>query len=81
MKKLSSKQLAFLKREFGITDVDYSDKKGLEEIRLKCFDIETNEAASRYEAGNDDVSIGIRGDMAVSIIDDLYDVIHSDQTE
>lgn len=75
---LNSKQLQFLKDEFGISEIDYSNKEIIEDIRLKCFDIETDEACSQYEAGNDDVSIGERGDMAVSIIDDLYAIIHSE---
>lgn len=78
MKSLTSKQLEFLKNEFGITKIDYSDKKAVEEIRLKCFDIETDECYDHYTAGKDtSLSIGERGDMAVSIIDDLYDIIHN----
>lgn len=75
--KLNEKQLSFLKDEFGITEIDYSNKEMLEDIRLKCFEIETDEAYAQYEAGNDDISIGERGDMAVSIIDDLYEINHS----
>lgn len=78
MKMLNSKQLEFLKKEFGITEIDYSDKKTVEEIRLKCFDIETDESYENFMAGNDaSSSIGKRGDMAVSIIDDLYSIIHA----
>ena len=77
MKTLNSKQLEFLKNEFGITEINYSDKKTVEEIRLKCFDIETDECYEKFMAGDDTISsIGKRGDMAVSIIDDLYDIIH-----
>jgi hypothetical protein len=78
MKTLNSKQLEFLKNEFGITEIDYSDKKAVEEIRLKCFDIETDESYENFMAGDDtSSSIGKRGDMAVSIIDDLYSIIHA----
>ncbi|NLT08204.1 MAG: hypothetical protein GXY08_01705 [Ruminococcus sp.] len=78
MKTLNSKQLEFLKNEFGITKIDYSNKKEVEEIRLKCFDIETDECYDRHMAGEDtSSSIGERGDIAVSIIDALYDIIHT----
>jgi len=78
MKKLNEKQLEFLKKEFKIKDVDYSDKEQLNEIRLKCFDIETDECYDYHMAGEDtSSSIGERGDMAVSIIDALYDIIHT----
>lgn len=78
MKTLNSKQLEFLKNEFGITEIDYSDKKAIEEIRLNCFDIETDECYDHHMAGEDtSSSIGERGDMAVSIIDDLYNIIHT----
>ena len=79
MKTLNSKQLEFLKNEFGITKIDYSNKKEVEEIRLKCFDIETDECYDHHMAGEDtSLSIGERGDMAVSIIDALYDIIHAE---
>lgn len=78
MKSLNSKQLKFLKDEFGITKIDYSNKKEVEEIRLKCFDIETDECYNHHMAGDDtSSSIGERGDMAVSIIDDLFNIIHT----
>jgi hypothetical protein len=78
MKTLNSKQLEFLKNEFGITKIDYSNKKEVEEIRLKCFDIETDECYDHHMAGEDtSSSIGERGDIAVSIIDALYDIIHT----
>lgn len=79
MKELSKKQLEFLKKEFEIESVNYSDKEKLNDIRLKCFDIETDESYDHYMAGEDtSSSIGERGDMAVSIIDDLYAIIHSE---
>lgn len=78
MKKLNEKQLEFLKKEFKIEDVDYSNKEKLNDIRLKCFDIETDECYDHHTAGEDtSYSIGDRGDMAVSIIDVLYDIIHT----
>ena len=78
MKSLNSKQLKFLKDEFGITKIDYSNKQEVEDIRLKCFDIETDECYDHYMADEDtSLSIGERGDMAVSIIDCLYDIIHT----
>ena len=78
MKKLSDPQLEFIKKEFGITDIDYSDLELLKDLRMKCFDIETDECYDRYMAGEDtSPSIGERGDMAVSIVDDLYFIIHS----
>lgn len=75
MKQLNSKQLEFLKNELGIKKVDYNDRKQMMEIREKCFDIETDETIDRLEAGIDEVSIGERGDMAVSIIDDLEEIL------
>lgn len=78
MKSLNSKQLKFLKDEFGITKIDYSNKQEVEDIRLKCFDIETDECYDHHMAGDDtSSSIGERGDMAVSIIDDLFNIIHT----
>lgn len=71
MKKLSDSQVKFLKEEFEITDIDYEDKERLQNIRLKCFNIETEECMKFLENGTDEASIGERGDMAVSIIDAL----------
>ncbi len=76
MKKLNSKQLDFLKKEFGIEEINYSDKEKVEEIRLKCFDIECDECFDRLEKGIDESSIGKRGNMAVAIIDALQDIIN-----
>ncbi len=75
MKKLSDKQLDFLYKEFGVSEIDYQNTDMLEDLRLKCFDIETDECYEHLKKGIDDVSIGERGDMAVSIIDDLEDII------
>lgn len=77
MIKLSAEQMDFLKDEFGINNIDYNNIRSLKEIRLKCFDIETEETYNRLEYGIDTASIGIRGDMAVSIIDDLEDITKS----
>lgn len=77
MIKLSSEQMDFLKDEFGINNIDYNNIRSLKEIRLKCFDIETEETYNRLKEGIDAASIGIRGDMAVSIIDDLEDITKS----
>jgi len=74
MKKLSTEQMDFLKKEFGIVSIDYSNIQSLKKIRLKCFDIETEECYDRLNNGVDTSSIGNRGDMAVSIIDDLEDI-------
>ena len=53
------------------------DLELLKDLRMKCFDIETDECYDRYMAGEDtSPSIGERGDMAVSIVDDLYFIIH-----
>ena len=81
MKSLNKEQMAFLKKEFNIDSIDYSDKKSLQDIRLKCFDIETDETWERWEAGIDEPSIGERGDMAVSIIDDLMDIMRASKNE
>lgn len=75
MTKLSKKQMAFLKKEFCIEELDYADKAYLNEIREKCFDIETEETYDRLNDGIDESSIGERGDMAVTIIDDLEEII------
>ena len=45
----------FLKDEFGINNIDYNDIKSLNEIRLKCFDMETEETYNRLEKGIDTV--------------------------
>lgn len=76
IKRLSDEQMDFLNKEFGITDIDHSNIQSLKEIRLKCFDIETEECFERLSNGIDTSSIGVRGDMAVSIIDDLEDIIN-----
>ena len=68
MKKLSDSQVKFLKEEFEITDINYEDKERLQNIRLKCFNIETEECMKSLENGTDEASIGEREDMAVSII-------------
>ena len=73
MVKLNSEQISFLHDELGIDEVDYSNKDEMEEIRMKCFDIETDETMEHLE----DLNIGERGNMAVSIIDKLYDIIQS----
>lgn len=74
MKRLSSEQIEFLKKEFGIVSINYNDPKIIEDIRLKCFDIETKECCDRLNRGENNSSIGERGDMAVTIIDDLEDI-------
>lgn len=76
MKELSQQQKEFLKEEFGIINIDYKNSRLLEEIRLKCFDIETEETEKQLENGADEMSIGERGDMAVTIIDDLFEIIN-----
>ena len=73
--KLSPKQEEFLLREFGIEAVDYSTVASMEDIRLKCFDIEVEETMARMEPEDHTDDIGERGNMAVSIIDDLADII------
>ena len=87
--KLSSKQEEFLLREFGIETVDYSTVASMEDIRLKCFDIEVEEEMAcmppddpTEPAGENDefiiddtVDISERGAMASSIIDALADII------
>lgn len=80
MKKLSAEQMNFLKKEFGITNVDYNSVQSLKKLRLKCFDIETEECYDRLSNGIDTSSIGTRGDMAVSIIDDLEDIANGIKT-
>lgn len=75
MKKLSHEQIIFLKSELGITNINYNDDNELKNIRLKCLDIETEEVMKQLNLGVDETSIGWRGDMAVSIIDDLYDIM------
>ena len=73
--KLTKEQLDFLRAELGIEDIDYNNRTKLEEIRLKCFDIEVEETVDRLNDGIDKASIGERGDMAVTIIDTLYDIM------
>lgn len=73
--KLTNEQIAFLNTEFGMNEIDYNNLALLEEIRLKCFDIEVEETHDRLERGIDEDSIGERGDMAVTIIDTLYDIL------
>jgi hypothetical protein len=77
MKTLNKDQVDFLEKEFGIENIDYSNKEELNEIRMKCFDVEVDETCDRLDAGIDEESVGDRGDTATSIIDDLYDIIHS----
>ncbi len=55
MIKLSAEQMDFLKDEFGINNIDYNNIKSLNEIRLKCFDMETEETYNRLEKGIDTV--------------------------
>lgn len=75
MKCLTNAQIDFLKKEFGISQIDYSDKQMLQTIRLKCFDIETDECSDSYHNHNKNLSD--RGVIAESIIDDLYNIIYS----
>ena len=55
MIKLSAEQMDFMKDEFGINNIDYNNIKSLKEIRLKCFDMETEETYNRLEKGIDTV--------------------------
>lgn len=75
MKELSKEQMNFLAIELGLLQINYSDMEFLEDIRMKCFDIETEETVKCLKNEKDEVSIGERGDMAVSIIDDLYEIM------
>lgn len=77
---LTKEQMSFLKTEFNISKIDYSDSQILQNIRLKCFDIETEECMKRItEEGDATSDIGKRGNMAVSIIDDLYDIMYKNK--
>ena len=75
MKRLTNAQIDFLKKEFGISQIDYSNKQMLQTIRLKGFDIETDECSDSYH--NRNINLSDRGVIAESIIDDLYNIIYS----
>ena len=74
--KLTDKQVAFLIEEFGI-DADTCLEFGYDDIndlRKKCFDIETEEATA---ADNENRDISDRGETAADLVDFMRDHIRS----
>lgn len=69
---ISSKQLAFLKKEFGLeaSDIEKFDVEQWQKIREKCFDIETEEA---FLANGGDGPLSERGNIAVNLADLKFD--------
>ena len=70
----SDEQKEFLANELGINESDYSHMSCAEweDVRMKCFDIEVDEVR---DAEENQTSISDRGNIAVSLIDYIYDEI------
>lgn len=70
----SDEQKRFLTDELGINESDYSDMSCAEweDVQMKCFDIEVDEV---MDAEENQTSISDRGNIAVSLIDYIYDEI------
>lgn len=73
---ISQEQLDFLKKEFGLdlSDLQRMDINQWHEVRLKCFDIETEEAGLAM----DSETLSDRGEIATSIVDDIFNKIMPD---
>lgn len=65
---ISKEQLDFLKKEFDIqtSDIEKMDIEQWQDVRMRCFDIETEEAGL---AGMDSETLSDRGEIATSLAD------------
>lgn len=71
---LSKEQLDFLKKEFNLDrfDVEKMNIGQWHEVRMKCFDIETEEAGMVVD---DSGTISERGEMAADFVDYIFNEI------
>lgn len=70
----SDAQKRFLRNEMGINESDYlgMSRTDWEDVRMKCFDIEVDEVMAAEEGK---IAVSERGNMAVNLIDYIYDVV------
>lgn len=74
---LNSKELSFLKREFGISEDGLMSitKDEWKKIKEKCIDIDTEESIKQEESGNE---YSERGIIADRIIDKRFSELYSE---
>lgn len=74
---LTSKELSFLKREFGISEDGLMSitKDEWKKIKEKCIDIDTEESIKQEESGNE---YSERGIIADRIIDKRFSELYSE---